>query len=189
MRAHNFGTYGRAPPGKTSFRTPVPSILLIRMRSQVQVLAGPPLFSQLRGLLRPGHSRSLPAWAASGPYALRTIQPKDPPRADAPEPRSITARPARGRRLRSSPGHGRLDAGKHALTTCAAMLQMSTARMLFPDRRAVLARNRLVPGRPGGRTWPAARVPPTPTARSISMSPLARHGLRRLRGPSSGSGR
>jgi hypothetical protein len=41
------------------------------MTSQVQVLAGPPLFSQLRGLMPPGRFRSLPAWAAVGPRPPR----------------------------------------------------------------------------------------------------------------------
>jgi hypothetical protein len=38
----NLGVYGQTRPGKTAFRTAVPCTLLIRMRSQVQVLAGPP---------------------------------------------------------------------------------------------------------------------------------------------------
>jgi hypothetical protein len=42
MRALNFGTYGRTRPAGIAVRTAVPCILLIRMRSQVQVLAGPP---------------------------------------------------------------------------------------------------------------------------------------------------
>src|SRR5215216_5319572 len=42
MRAHNFDVYGWARPGRTAVSTAVPCILLIRMRSQVQVLAGPP---------------------------------------------------------------------------------------------------------------------------------------------------
>jgi hypothetical protein len=46
------------------------------MRSQVQVLAGPPLFSQLRALPPPGRSHPLPAWAASGPHAFRAVAPK-----------------------------------------------------------------------------------------------------------------
>jgi hypothetical protein len=54
------------------------------MRSQVQVLAGPPLFSQLRGLTRLGRWRLLPAWAAVGPRALRTVEPKDPARTGDP---------------------------------------------------------------------------------------------------------
>jgi hypothetical protein len=42
MRALNFDPDGRTRPAKTAFRTAVPCTLLIRMRSQVQVLAGPP---------------------------------------------------------------------------------------------------------------------------------------------------
>jgi hypothetical protein len=42
LRAHNFSPYGRARPAGTALGTAVPCILLIRMRSQVQVLAGPP---------------------------------------------------------------------------------------------------------------------------------------------------
>jgi hypothetical protein len=46
------------------------------MRSQVQVLAGPPLFSQLRALPPPGRSHPLPAWAASGPHAPGQSRPR-----------------------------------------------------------------------------------------------------------------
>jgi hypothetical protein len=59
----------------------------------------------------------------------------------------------------------------------------ASARTLFPDRRAILARNRRVSGRPGGRTWPAARAPATTTVRSSPTSRLAQHGLRRLCAP------
>src|SRR6266516_2778782 len=38
----NFGTYGRARPAERAVRTAVPCILLIRKRSEDQVLAGPP---------------------------------------------------------------------------------------------------------------------------------------------------
>jgi hypothetical protein len=146
---------------------------LIRMRSQVQVLAGPPLFSQLRALPPPGRFRSLPAWAAVGPRALRTVDPKDPPGAGDPGCRSITTStivvtaPVQ-------PGHGRLyrqacpwqPARSHA-----AGRRMST-RTPLPSRRAILALNRPVPGWPGGRTWPAASAPPTTTARSRPTPPL-----------------
>jgi hypothetical protein len=60
------------------------------MRSQVQVLAGPPLFSQLRALPPPGRSHPLPAWAASGPHALRAVAPKA-------LPEQATQRPSQGR--------------------------------------------------------------------------------------------
>jgi hypothetical protein len=66
------------------------------MRSQVQVLAGPPLFSQLRALPPPGRSHPLPAWAASGPHALRAVAPKA-------LPEQATQRP----------NHGRPHAGDH----------------------------------------------------------------------------
>jgi len=39
------------------------------MKSQVQVLAGPPLFSQLRALPPQAGRTHCPAWAASGPHA------------------------------------------------------------------------------------------------------------------------
>jgi hypothetical protein len=158
------------------------------MRSQVQVLAGPPLFSQLRGLTRLGRWRSLLAWAASGPRALRTAEPRDLPEWATRDPGQSQRAPivvATG----SAPGHGRPDAGKHGpddLRSHAAD-GVHRARTLFLDRRAILARNQRVPGRPGGRTGPAARAPPTTTASSSPTSPLAQHGPRRLRGPSSGS--
>ena len=60
------------------------------MRSQVQVLAGPPLFSQLRALPPLGRSHPLPAWAASGPHALRAVAPKA-------LPEQATQRPSHGR--------------------------------------------------------------------------------------------
>ena len=42
LRAHYLAPDGRAPPAKTQGCTAVSARLLIRMRSQVQVLAGPP---------------------------------------------------------------------------------------------------------------------------------------------------
>jgi hypothetical protein len=105
------------------------------MRSQVQVLAGPPLFSQLRGLRRLGRWRSLPSWAAPGPRALRTVEPGTS-RSGRPGPRSITTGTDRGRH-RCSLGHGHLMSASMALTTCGAMAQMGmhSARTLFLDRR------------------------------------------------------
>jgi hypothetical protein len=42
VRTHPLTPYGRARPGKTALRTALSPRYLIRMRSQVQVLAGPP---------------------------------------------------------------------------------------------------------------------------------------------------
>jgi hypothetical protein len=67
-----------------------------RMRSQVQVLAGPPLFSQLRALPLPGRSHPLPCLGRVG--AAR------PPRSRAKAlPEQATQRP----------NHGRPHAGDH----------------------------------------------------------------------------
>src|SRR5829696_3851443 len=60
------------------------------MRSQVQVLAGPPLLSQLTALPPPGRSHPRPAWAAVGPRALRAVAPKA-------LPEQATQRPSHGR--------------------------------------------------------------------------------------------
>jgi len=188
LRTHPLAPDARARPGETPLRTALSPRYLIRRRSQVQVLAGPLLFSQLRGLRRLGRWCSLFAWAAPGPRALRTVEPGTS-RSGRPGPRSITTGTDRGRH-RCSLGHGHLMSASMALTTCGAMAQMGmhSARTLLLDRRAVLAGNRRVPGRPGGRTGPAARAPPTTTARSSPMSPLAQHGPRRLRRSGSGSG-
>jgi hypothetical protein len=84
------------------------------MRSQVQVLAGPPLFSQLRALTPPGWSHPLPAWAASGPHALRAVAPKA-------LPEQATQRPS----------HGRPHAGDHVPDDPrAAMAQVGEPRHL-----------------------------------------------------------
>jgi hypothetical protein len=143
------------------------------MRSQVQVLAGPPLFSQLRALPPPGRFRSLPAWAAVGPRALRAVEPKDSPGAGGPGSRSITTSTHRGHRS-VQPGHGRLCRQSclwQPARSHAAGRRMST-RTPLPSRRAILALNRPVPGWPGGRTWPAASAPPTTTAQSRPTPPL-----------------
>jgi hypothetical protein len=132
-----------------------------RMKSQVQVLAGPPLFSQLRGLLLQGRPRSLPAWAAVGPQTLQAVEPKDL-RIGRPRAQVHHLSPARGRRLRSSPGHGRPDGGNPAPDNLRAQpcrRGVHRAQTLFLDRRTVLA-SPACPGRPGGRAWPAARAPP-----------------------------
>jgi hypothetical protein len=100
------GRWRRAPPSTWTFTMPprlAPAVpggvtALIRMRSQVQVLAGPLLFSQLRALPPPGRFRSLPAWAAVGPRALRAVEPKDRPGAGDPGSRSITTSTHRGHR-------------------------------------------------------------------------------------------
>jgi len=153
------------------------------MRSQVQVLAGPPLFSQLRGLTRPGRWRSLLAWAAPGPRPPPLLSPGT----------SRSRRPGSpGRSQRApivvatdQPRSWSADAGKHDPDDLRSHTAdgVHSARTLFLDRQAILARNRRVPGRPGDRTGLAARAPPTTTARSSPTSPLAQHGSRRLSGP------
>jgi hypothetical protein len=173
MRAFNFGTYGQTRPAKTARRTAVPCILLIRMRSQVQVLAGPPLFSQLTALPPPGRSHLLPAWAASGPHALRAVAP----------------RPSRSRPPSAQVMVGLMPAIM-SLTTCAQPCRRWANLAAYPAlyRRAVPAQP-APPGRPGGRAWPLPEDLPTTTANAKAAPPLAQHGLRQLRGSGSDSGR
>jgi hypothetical protein len=143
------------------------------MRSQVQVLAGPPLFSQLRALPPPDQSHPLPARAAVGPHVLRAVQPKGPPGAGDPAPRAWSA---------SCPAI-------LPLTTCAQPVAGGRTSPRTPapptgDPRARPAS----PGRPDvepGRCQP----PPTITTRSSSTPPLAQDGLRQLPAPGSDSGR
>jgi hypothetical protein len=141
------------------------------MRSQVQVLAGPPLFSQLRALPPPGRSYPLPAWAAPGPHALRAVAPK-----------------ALSEQATQRPSHGRPHAGDHGPHGLrAAMPQVGNlAAYPAPYRRAVPAQP-APPGRPGGRAWPLAEDLPSTTAKPTP--PLAQHGRRQLRASGSDSGR
>ena len=120
------------------------------MRSQVQVLAGPRLFSQLTVLPLPGQSHPLPAWAAVGPHVLRAVAPKA-------HPEQATQRPS----------HGRPPAGDHVPDDLrAAMPQVgetSPRTRLSTDERSL--RNRLLlvgqavePGR-----WPRTSLRPRPS--------------------------
>jgi hypothetical protein len=88
MRAHNFAPYGRRRPAETACSTAVPCILLIRMRSQVQVLAGPP--PNPAGHSVAGNRPGMPA--ASLGRAGAAPRPRPAPRAgghpDGPPPRS-----------------------------------------------------------------------------------------------------
>jgi hypothetical protein len=111
MRAHNFALYGRRRPARTAGSTAVPCILLIRMRSQVQVLAGPPPIT-------PGHSAAgnQPgavvaclgrAGAARLPPPARPPTPPGPPtRASATMTTTHRGRaPSTGRQRRGRCGH------------------------------------------------------------------------------------
>jgi hypothetical protein len=140
------------------------------MKSQVQVLAGPPLFSQLRVLPPPGRSHPLPAWAASGPRALR---------ADAPK--ASWSRPPSAQVMVG------LVPASMSLTTCAQPCRRwaNLAAYPAPYRGAVPAQP-APPGRPGGRAWPLAEDLPATTAKPTP--PLAQHGLRQLGGLGSDSG-
>ena len=70
------------------------------MRSQVQVLAGPPPFSQVTALPAASRGHPLPGWAASGPHAHPARHAHRPRRARPPgrqpprSPRSVVAYPA-----------------------------------------------------------------------------------------------
>jgi hypothetical protein len=98
------------------------------MRSQVQVLAGPPLFSQLRGLTRLGRWRSLLPWAAPGPRALWTVEPRGLPERATRGPGPSLRAPIVVATGLAQVMVGLMPAGM-ALTTCGAMPQMGcTAR-------------------------------------------------------------
>jgi hypothetical protein len=149
------------------------------MRSQVQVLAGPPRFSQLRAPTRLGRWRSLLAWAAPGPRALRTVEPRD-------LPERATRGPGRSQRapIVVATGSAQVMVGlmpaSMALTTCGAMPQMgctARGRCSSTDGRSwratgvYLAGQAIEPGllperlprrRPGParrRRWPARPAP------------------------------
>ena len=82
------------------------------MRSQVQVLAGPPLFSQFRALPPPGRSHPLPAWGRVGAVRPPRSRAQGPPRAG-----------------HQRPSHGRPHAGDHGPDDLrAAMPQMGEPR-------------------------------------------------------------
>jgi hypothetical protein len=119
------------------------------MRSQVQVLAGPPLFSQLRALPPPGRSHPLPAWAASGPHALRAVASK-PSRSRPPSAQVMVG----------------LITAIMSLRTCAQPCRRwaNLAAYPAPYRRAGPA-HPAPPGRPSGRAWPLAETFPTTTAK------------------------
>jgi hypothetical protein len=137
------------------------------MKSQVQVLAGPPVFSQLKGLTRPIRSRSRPAWAAVGPHEPRTL-----PEQATPGPRSTTRAPPVSPPP-SSPGHGRPHAANPAPDDLrAAMPQLGV------HRAHTCSQTDGDPAQPCG-PWPAMRSNPvrcpsasTTTTRSSPTSPL-----------------
>jgi hypothetical protein len=110
-------------------RTALSPRYLIRMRSQVQVLAGPPLFSQLRALPPSGRSHPLPAWAAPGPHALLAVTLK-----------------ALSEQATQRPSHGRPHAGDHVphgLRAAIAAGGRTSPRTRLPtDERSL--RNRLL---------------------------------------------
>jgi hypothetical protein len=111
MRAFNFGIYGHARPAETAVCTAVPCILLIRMRSQVQVLAGPPTIvaghsaaGSEPGRLAAGSGR---AGAAPPSPPAPPLAPRGPP-ARASGSATTTHRgrpPARGRQPRGRWSH------------------------------------------------------------------------------------
>jgi hypothetical protein len=155
------------------------------MRSQVQVLAGPPLFSQLRGLTRLGRWRSLLAWAAPGPRALRTVEPRD-------LPERATRGPGRSQRapIVVATGSAQVMVGlmpaSMTLTTCGAMPQMgctargrcsSTDRRSWRSTSVSLAGQAIEPGPlperlPRRRPGPARRRRWPSTARAGSAARL-----------------
>jgi hypothetical protein len=157
------------------------------MRSQVQVLAGPPLFSQLRELTRPTRSRSLPAWAAVGPHVLPTRRAKDPAGAGDPGPRSTTRAPLVVAAVVQPQVMVGLMPPTLPLTTCAQPCHSLGCTAGIPAPRPTCD-----PAQPAC-PWPArrsnlARCPSasTTTTRFSPMSLLAQQGLRRLSGPGSG---
>jgi hypothetical protein len=169
---------------------------LIRMRSQVQVLAGPPLFSQLRGLTRPTRSRSLPVWAAVGPHASAPVEPRTLPERATPGPKATTPRP-RGRRRRPAQVMVGLMPPSMALTTRGAMPRMgctARGRCSLTDGRSwratgvSLAGQVVEPGPlperlPRRRPGPARRRRWPRTARAGSAAPArARAAARAVRG-------
>jgi hypothetical protein len=116
VRTHPFAPDGRQRPGKTPVRTAVSPRYLIRMRSQVQVLAGPPLIVAGQsaagsgpgafavGLGRAGAARpsppahplvppgppTRPAGPATTTHRGRAPSPRTPARWRMPPPRAAT---------------------------------------------------------------------------------------------------
>jgi hypothetical protein len=144
------------------------------MRSQVQVLASPPLFSQLRGLTCPTRSCSLTAWAAVGPHALRSRRAKDLPERATQGP-GLPPRAHSWSPPPSSPGHGRPHAANPAPDgLCAAMPQLgvhSAHTCSQTDGRSCST----------GGPWPAMRSNPV---RCPSASTTTTRSSRRRRWPS-----
>jgi hypothetical protein len=138
------------------------------MKSQVQVLAGPPLFSQLRGLTRLARWRSLLAWAAPGPRPL--FAPSGP----RGLPERATRSPGRSQRapIVVATGSAQVMVGLMpatlALTTCGAMPPMGCT-----------ARGRC--SSTDGRSWRATGV--SLTGQAVEPGPLPERLPRRRPGP------
>jgi hypothetical protein len=140
------------------------------MRSQVQVLAGPPPSPQVKALSAASRERLLPAWAALGPRA----HPHRP----------LRVRPPRGVRHHDhhSPWSPPSPDGRHAADAA------TSHRNLFPcppqaASHRCSARRPGLPARSAGtrrRTQPGPGSPPTPTdQRDLAAPPASR-----LAGPS-----
>jgi hypothetical protein len=141
------------------------------MRSQVQVLAGPPTIPA-------GQSAAAPRPVA--PTAcLGRVGAARPPRSRAQGPLGAG---------HQRPSHGRPHAGDHGPDDLrAAMPQVGEPRRVPAPYRRAVPWQPAPPGRPGGRAWPLAEDLPTTTAKATP--PLAQHGLRQLRASGSDSGR
>jgi hypothetical protein len=87
MRPHNFGLHGGARPGRTALSTAVPCILLIRMRSQVQVLAGPPPIVAGHSAAGSGPGAPAAGWGRAG--AARPSPPAPPVAPPGPPTRAL----------------------------------------------------------------------------------------------------
>jgi hypothetical protein len=103
------------------------------MRSQVQVLAGPPLFSQLRALQPSSRSRLLPAWAAVGPRTAAFL---------TGDPRAQPAHPGR-------PGGRGWPLPEHSHDDGQVQADASTG----PARPAPASSARLRRGQTTSRSW------------------------------------
>jgi hypothetical protein len=88
-------------------------------------------------------------------------------------------------RATHDPGRGRPHAGIMLLTTCAQPVACGgTSRAPAPLPTGILALNRLLPGRPGSRTWP---LPERLPRRRSGSRPTPPHG-HRTRTPATGHG-
>jgi hypothetical protein len=178
----NLGVYGQTRPGKTAFRTAVPCTLLIRMRSQVQVLAGPPAIvagqsavgskpGTLAGCLgRAGAARpspparpSAPPGPSTRPAGATTATHRD----RAPIPRTAVTRPVRQ-------PHAAASSRAHS---AAAGDGRSACRPGLPGRpasSAAAARTRPGPGPPptARRPWVTAAASPASGPARPSTEPL-----------------